>query len=132
MENDLHVSRGPVSSMPGSTHSMPSGTVCDDHPDRPAVSRVQGETDSFGAEYHCLCQQCLDEYKAAIEAESKKESRCDWCGQMKTNCCPTRDYDEGMSGPVYDVCPNCRHKANEDARRELEESGYYDRFDYDD
>jgi hypothetical protein len=39
---------GPISSLPGSTHAAPTAGMCDDHPDRPAVARVQGETDSFG------------------------------------------------------------------------------------
>ena len=41
---------GPISSLPGSGHSVPDGAMCDEHPDRPAVARVQGETDSFGCE----------------------------------------------------------------------------------
>jgi hypothetical protein len=41
---------GPISTLPGHSHQVPDGTVCDDHPDRPAVARIQGETDSFGAE----------------------------------------------------------------------------------
>ncbi len=36
---------GPISSLPGAYHSLPKGTMCDEHPDRPAVARVQGETD---------------------------------------------------------------------------------------
>lgn len=40
---------GPISTLPGHRHKLPSGATCDDHPDRPAVARIQGETDSFKA-----------------------------------------------------------------------------------
>jgi hypothetical protein len=47
---------GPISTLPGSSHhDVPDGMMCDDHPDRPAVTRLQGETDSFGSEMHDLC-----------------------------------------------------------------------------
>lgn len=46
--------------------------MCDDHPDVPAVARVQGETDSFGCEMHDLCQACLDELRAEIRTQRMK------------------------------------------------------------
>ena len=45
---------GPISTLPGARHALPAGTMCDEHPDRPAVARVQGETDSFGCELNDL------------------------------------------------------------------------------
>jgi hypothetical protein len=51
-----------VFSRSGSLHRVPSGMTCDDHPERLAVKRVQGETDSFGCEYIDWCQECYDNY----------------------------------------------------------------------
>jgi hypothetical protein len=125
MEN-LHCSRGPVSSLPGSSHELPEGTKCDTHEDRLAVKRIQGETDSFGCEYHCQCQECYDAMRAAHEQELETEQKCDWCGFLKKGLRSRRDYDEGMSGPVYVVCVDCCRRANERAREELEESSRYE------
>ncbi len=50
------VSSGPVSTMPGHRQGSPSGVACDhDGCLRDATVRVQGETDSFGAEYLDFC-----------------------------------------------------------------------------
>jgi hypothetical protein len=35
--------------------------MCDDHPDRPAVVRIQGEAEAFGAKMLDVCQECLDD-----------------------------------------------------------------------
>jgi len=125
---DLHCSDRPVSTMPGSCHDMPEGTECDDHPGVLEFRRVQTETDSFGCEYACLCEPCFTKFKADVEAERSKPRRCDWCKTETTDCRPTRDYDEGMAGPIYDVCQACRIRQTEAAHRELEERG----DDYDD
>jgi hypothetical protein len=37
--------------------------MCDQHPDRLAVVRLQGETDSFGAELNDMCTECRDAYR---------------------------------------------------------------------
>lgn len=103
--------------------------MCDNHQDRPSVRRVQGETDSFGAEYLDLCQECLDELKKH-EAESRT-GRCDWCGKQATDLRPRRDFEEGLAGRVYDVCGECVRKENESLRAEMDERDYYD-CDYDD
>ena len=50
---------GPISTLPGCERAVDPGTMCDEHPDRPAVARVQGETDSFGSEQHDLCAECV-------------------------------------------------------------------------
>jgi hypothetical protein len=126
--NDLHCSHGPVSSMPGSHHSLPEGTVCDSHPERLAVVRIQGETDSFGCEFCCMCQECLDEYRAYLAAEREVEHQCDWCKQRKTGLRPRRDHDEGSAGPVYQVCPDCITRDNERAIAELESEDHYDGY----
>jgi hypothetical protein len=116
---------GPISSLPGSVlHELPKDARCDDHPDRPAVVRVQGETDSFGSEMHDLCEDCAKaerEYRRSPEACT---GRCDWCKNDATDLRTTRDYEEGLSGPVYEVCGACI-KRRDDRLRE-EDDHYYD------
>lgn len=109
---------GPCSTLPGSGHHVPDGTTCDDHPDRPAVARVQGETDSFGAELHDLCEECLRQYRA--ECAEDLSGCCDWCKQEATDLRHTRDYEEGMSGPVYRVCGACLKRQQDEIQEELD------------
>ncbi|TKI01529.1 hypothetical protein FCN80_26365, partial [Martelella alba] len=61
------ISNGPVSTLPGQFSGVPAGVKCDEHHDRDAVKRVQGETDSFGCEYYDMCQECLDKYRQEIK-----------------------------------------------------------------
>jgi hypothetical protein len=113
---------GPISSMPGSGHHLPEGTMCDMHPDRLAVARIQGETDSMGSEMNDMCQECVTNFH-----DHKKKARigkCDWCKSNVTDLRPTRDYDEGMVGPVYDVCGGCIARRDKRIAEELE---YMDR-----
>jgi hypothetical protein len=116
---------GPISSLPGSTHDVPEGMKCDNHPDRDAVCRVQGETDSFGCEMWDLCEECLAEHRREMR-EADHSGTCDWCKQHKPRLRPRRDYEEGMYGRVYEVCDDCIKRENEEAERELEARGYYD------
>ncbi|MDR9813061.1 hypothetical protein [Rhizobium hidalgonense] len=114
---------GPISSLPGSRHASPDGSMCDDHPDRPAVARVQGETDSFGSEMYDLCQECLDAFRAETVT-----AHCDWCkGEAIVR--PTRDTDEGLSGPIYYVCTPCYDKQQAVIRAEFDDYDYYDDYD---
>ena len=115
---------GPVASLPGSLHLAPQGQMCDTHPDRPAVRRVQGETDSMGCEMADMCQECLDADRAA----EPEPGKCDWCPNVAV-LRPVRDYDEGMAGPVYHICPACRDKLNAAATEELADR---ERFDHED
>lgn len=117
---DLHCSSGPVSSMPGSSHAFPEGSVCDDHADRPAVARIQGETDSFGCEYVLMCAECRDAFWAFRDQERQVEKYCDWCRTMQKSVVPHRDMDEGSAGPLYNVCSKCIAKETEEAYAELE------------
>ena len=48
-------------------------------------------------------------------------SNCDWCGNESQLLREHRDLDEGYSGPIYAVCPDCIHKENEQAKDELNE-----------
>lgn len=118
---------GPTSKLPGAAWDFPDGTACDYHPDRPAVARIQGETDSFGAELNDMCQECLDAYRKEM-AEADHSGTCDWCKQHKPHLRPRRDYEEGMAGRVYDVCDDCIKRENDEL--EQEDDSYWD--DYDD
>lgn len=110
---------GPISSLPGSAHRLPAGSMCDEHPERQAVARVQGETDSFGSEMVDMCQECLDAYN--YHRLKPQPGSCDWCKKDKPNLHDRRDWEEGMSGPVYSVCDDC---IREDNRRLDEELAY--------
>ena len=112
---------GPISSLPGSRHSLPDGAVCDVHPDRPAVARIQGETDSFGCEMNDCCQECVDEIRTYSRSAEARSGRCDWCKEQATDLRDRRDYDEGMSGPVYRVCGACVKQQNERLEEEAAE-----------
>lgn len=115
---------GPISSLPGSTHDAPENMKCDNHPRRKAVVRIQGETDSFGCEMHDLCDQCAKRMRRDVEDDRK--GKCDWCKQVVTDLRDTRDYEEGLYGPVYRVCGACRKRRDDEARAEMD---YYDDWD---
>lgn len=117
-------------SLPGSSHNCPYRTICDDHPDRPATIRIQGETDSFGtdsfgAEYDDLCQECLDAHKRAVKEHENNLGTCDWCKAEDVKVCLQRDYEEGMCWQVYHVCSPCSKRYNERLNEEYEESCRY-------
>jgi len=121
MEINMADVTGPISSMPGSMHVLPQGQMCDDHADRPAVARVQGETDSFGCEMYDMCQECLDAYNASMKEAQNQEETCDWCHTRTTGLRNRRDFEEGTSGRIYRVCVPCIKKENERLTQELEE-----------
>lgn len=121
---------GPISTLPGTSHSLPKDTRCDDHPDRPAVARIQGETDSFGSEMRDLCAECLEQHRAYLrspEAEKQLHGQCEWCKVEASDLHNARDYEEGTCGRIYRVCGACVRRQSEEAAAELEE--YDDGFD---
>lgn len=120
---------GPISTLSGSRHDFPDGTMCDEHPDRPAVARVQGETDSMGCEMNDLCQECLDkdrEWEKSEEAAEWRKGQCEWCKGEATDLRDARDYEEGLNGRVYRVCGACQKNRDDEARAELDR--YDDRY----
>jgi hypothetical protein len=66
---------GPISTLPGAGHAFPDGTKCDQHPDRDAVARIQGETDSMGCEMHDMCEECAEEHRAYMRSPEAQEDR---------------------------------------------------------
>jgi len=109
---------GPVSTLPGSVHKAEGS--CDDC-GQPATRRVQGETDSFGAEYADLCDACFEEERARRRAN--RAGNCDWCDKHVDLRIWTRDYDEGMHGATYRVCKKCYDRQQAALTKELKE--YY-------
>lgn len=97
-----------------------------------AVARIQGETDSFGSELHDCCQECVDEIRNYERSAEAHTGQCDWCKREATDLANRRDYDEGLAGPVYRVCGECRKRQDDEAHEELEAIGYYDEHDDDD
>ncbi len=111
---------GPISTLPGTRHRAPeAGTKCDICGDAPATLCVQGETDSFGSELNEMCEPCHDKTK-----EIETSGACAWCRRVVEVLVPTRDYDEGMSGPVYEVCSACRDKQNAQAQEEADQADH--------
>lgn len=115
---------GPNNYLPGQSITVPDGQVCDNHPERLATRKVVGESDSFGSEILDLCQECCDTLQTEIRARKEELQYCDWCKQDKTGVSHMRDIDEGMCGPVYNVCSDCRKKYNDALRAESDK--YYD------
>ena len=76
------------------------------------------------------CQECLEEMRAYHRSDEARTGVCDWCGAHVSTLRDTRDYDEGMSGPVYRVCGPCVARQTEEAEEEL--ALYDDWCDYDD
>lgn len=128
--------------LPGDVRTLPADTkkTCDfiiwegikerntEYCKSKANVRIQGETDSFGAEYEYFCFDCADlneimllEYKKEqIEEDKKYEHNipeelrgkrcCETCKKWVTKVLPTRDPDEGSHGPVYYKCIDCMEK----------------------
>jgi hypothetical protein len=105
--------------------------MCDDHPDRPATHRVQGETDSFGCELNDMCDECYATHKTAMAAyrEEARTGECEWCKSLATDLRDRRDFEEGSCGRVYRVCGACVVRQNREAEEELERYGCYDNCD---
>lgn len=112
---------GPCKTLPGHRHKVPEGTMCDYHPDKPAIARIQGETDSFGSELHDMCQECVSEYENQIKEHDTGVGVCDWCKSTVSNeyLHPHRDFEEGSSGRVYTVCVACINKQHDELEGEL-------------
>ena len=117
-----------MANLPGSIYKPPLGLMCDEHPDQPATMTLQGETDSFGAEYHNLCAECEAKHRSTPRELDPGE--CAWCKEQVLDRKPTRDHDEGSNGPVYLVCAWCRAHQEDVARLEFEKEkdpySYYD------
>lgn len=105
--------------LPGQWHPLDraeQGMPCEDC-DELASTKMCGETDSFGSEwfYYCAQHAEVEKAKQVVAREENRETYrpCDWCKLEKLNVVPHRDFEEGLSGPVYEVCEECRIKEAE-------------------
>lgn len=104
---------GPTSTLPGHLWPAEPGDMCAEHPSRQAVKKIQTETDSFGFETLEVCQECLDNYhKTRAEKLANPDPEdffdCEGCSVRDKTVKPARDPEEGMAGPVYYWCAECR------------------------
>lgn len=106
-----------MNNLPGSVHEVKPGVDCEDC-GKPATSLLQGETDSFGAEYHPLCDVCLRKTLNEMAVEGHI-SKCDHC-HIEQETRAWRDFEEGSNGPVYYICSGCRRKADEYQRSQAD------------
>ncbi len=97
---------GPLKTLPGSLHPVPKGAMCDKHPDRIAIARIQGETDSMGAELIDCCDLCAEVTRAAAQSGAV-DAECDGCHQFASELKNYRDPDEGAAGRLYQLCQRC-------------------------
>jgi hypothetical protein len=97
---------GPTKTLPGSLHPVPPGAMCDKHPDRIAIARVQGETDSMAAELIDCCAFCAPVVQAAAKSAAV-DCECDRCHEFSDQLKNYRDPDEGAAGRLYQLCERC-------------------------
>ena len=129
-----NVISGGVSSLPGAIRNPPQGQVCDEHPQRLAVSRIQGETDSMGCEEIDMCQSCFDVWKAyrsSDQAVEDSKGSCERCRAFAP-LFNKRDWEEGSSGRLYQICAGCVTLWNKQEREEFadEDARNDDFYDY--
>lgn len=126
---------GPISTLPGAVHPVPARQCCDKHADRPAVKRIQGETDSMGSELIDMCAECYAgyvEYQTSPEAADARCGTCEWCKNPATDLRHRRDFEEGMSGRVYMVCGACVERETKALMAEIDADDHDSKFGYHD
>lgn len=77
------------------------------------------EADSMGEEYAYYCAEHIEVVRKEIEEAEPLIDTCDWCGAPDVELRPFRDWEEGLNGPVSDVCGICRGKSVDRANEEL-------------
>ena len=115
---------GPISTLPGCGHVVPDGQMCDVHPDRLATARIQGETDSFGCEMIDCCAECCDQLRQ--QSREGCSGTCDRCHTHAERLSDTRDYEEGLHGPVYRYCEACIRQRDQLLAAEYGDGCQYD------
>jgi hypothetical protein len=85
-----------------------------------ATHSLQGETDSFGAEYRYYCTAHIENERQRL-SKASRVGTCDWCKGHATDLRPHRDFEEGSNGPVYEVCGDCVRKQIAEVQDELED-----------
>ena len=93
--------------LPGYTRKLTTPSTCE-RCGAEASFRMQGETDSFGAEYIDLCESCLNKTREEMHSQP-----CECCGSTE-RVRPWRDPEEGFYGPVYELCLPCRQRRDQE------------------
>lgn len=110
-------------SLPGNIRKLESPEKCEaclyNDKDSTANLEVCTEADSFGSEWQPICQPCLDKHKSELHPDGTLGD-CEWCRSVDVMVKPTRDYEEGSFGPVYDVCKQCRINQAKRAQEEFD------------
>lgn len=104
---------GPTKFLPGTRHETEEGAICDDC-GAPATITIQGDTDSFGAEYMEFCEDCHERWEEESKEKTDTSGHCEWCDQMSNSRTLARDPTEGEYGPLYYICIGCLASAKED------------------
>lgn len=97
---------------------------CEGHIDVPAITVLVGSVDSYGSEFYPMCKKHKDSYIVHRDQKMEEELKnptgcCDWCNTSNVVVSPRRDFEEGSSGRLYDVCSKCIDKENKAIQREL-------------
>jgi hypothetical protein len=92
---------GVLGTLPGHRERIIGNEECEEC-GAPATCRLQGETDSMGAEWYTLCTKCAD-----ASSGWSPDGKCDTCKKETGKLVPSRCWEEGPSGPVYWVCEDC-------------------------
>ena len=93
--------------LPGYTRKLTTPSTCE-RCGAEASFRMQGETDSFGCEYLDLCESCLNKTREEMHSQP-----CECCGSTE-KVRPWRDPEEGLCGPVYELCQSCRQRRDQE------------------
>ena len=123
---------GPSSKLPGDLLPLQGGEMCDTegHESLPATKRIVGETDSMGSEVISMCEACYEKFKADVKANPLVDT-CERCGTPNVPLFNKRDWEEGSSGPVYQVCMNCCKSMNPPDDENERAEDYDDEYDDD-
>lgn len=87
--------------------------------ERPSWS-VCTESDSMGSEFEYYCEHHTVEQKKVYAEAPPLVDNCDRCGK-KAELLPSRDWEEGSKGPVYDWCSSCRSENAKAAMADMDE-----------
>jgi len=74
----------------------------------------------MGAEHYFQCEACRHKEREWRQANPTMGD-CNWCKTSDVRIFPRRDFEEGMNGPVYDVCQACITKEAERIREEQDD-----------
>ena len=106
---------------------IPEGTLCDSCQfagiETLATHRKLEEDTGWGKEYGYYCDSCYEKRQ-----KKDRSGQCEWCKKESDDLRWVKDYNEGMSEPMYRVCGRCDEAQQRAIESELKRSGYYDEY----